>query len=69
MTIDLEEGGSGAQFPERLLARLCARVRACRTRVRTEHPRKAGSGNFAWKRGKDPGAWLFPSGNPRRANV
>lgn len=59
MTIDSGERGSGAQFPEHLLARLCMRVRVS-TRVRTEHPRKAGSGNLTWKRGKDPSAWLLP---------
>lgn len=53
MTIDLEGGGSGAQFPERLLARLCMRARvlyACQNRA----PKEGRVGKPHMEAGKRP---------------
>lgn len=51
MTIDLEGGGSGAQFPERLLVRLCARMSyACQNRA----PKEGRVGKLRVEAGKRP---------------
>lgn len=53
MTIDLEEGGSGAQFPELLLERLCMRTRAlyvCQNRA----PKEGQVGKPRTEAGKRP---------------
>lgn len=53
MTIDLEEGGSGAQFPERLLARLC--MRACVSYVcQNRAPKEGRVGKPCMEAGKRP---------------